>query len=316
MAQEVKGKMIGKKELRDRFPTLSEKLWQLVDHSFPVRVTRSFGDKILHPTDPIGLQVLPHDSELTDDNEGMDDPVGEKKQKIHPWIVEKHRDRALFLLTKRCHLYCRYCFRRTHNGTEDPSRSELRQAIDIINERGYEEVILSGGDPLAVRDDILQWVLDELTAPTIRIHTRAPITAPSFVTEKKIRIMKEHPSLWMIIHCNHPTELDSAVQECLQNIHNAGIPILNQTVLLRGVNDCPVILQELCQKLVRLRVFPYYLHHTDSVKGNRHFRVSHNEGREIYSKLSKKVSGLALPRYVIDLPDGRGKVDMMAQRMV
>ena len=99
----------------------------------------------------------------------------------------------------------------------------------------------------------------------------------------------------------------------MQNIRNARIPILNQTVLLKGVNDCPVVLQELCQKLVRLRVFPYYLHHTDSVKGNRHFRVSYNEGRNIYSELSKKVSGLALPRYVIDLPDGRGKVDMMSQ---
>jgi len=155
--------------------------------------------------------------------------------------------------------------------------------------------------------------LNELEAPTIRIHTRAPITAPSFMTEKKIQILSKHPSLWMIVHCNHPTELDSAVQECLHNIHQAGIPILNQTVLLRGVNDCSEVLQELCQKLVRLRVFPYYLHHTDSVKGNRHFRVSHSEGREIYSELSKKVSGLALPRYVIDLPDGRGKVDMMRQ---
>jgi KamA family protein len=267
LPQQEKGKMIGKKELRDRFPALSEKLWQLVDHSFPVRVTRSFGDKILHPTDPIGLQVLPHENELIDDEEGMDDPVGEKKQKIHPWIIEKHRDRALFLLTKRCHLYCRYCFRRTHNGTEDPSLSELREAIDIINAREYEEVILSGGDPLAVRDDILEWVLDELKAPTIRIHTRAPITAPSFVTERKIQILQGHPSLWMIVHCNHPTELDSTVQRCLKNIHNVGIPILNQTVLLKGVNNCPVVLQELCQKLVRLRVFPYYLHHTDSVKG-------------------------------------------------
>ncbi len=313
MAQDTKGKMLGKKELRTRVPALSEKIWQLVDHSFPVRITRSFGDKIRHPTDPIGLQVLPHESELIDDDKGMDDPVGEKKQKIHPWIIEKHRDRALFLLTKRCHLYCRYCFRRTHNGTEDPSQAELREAIDIINTRKYEEVILSGGDPLAVRDDTLEWALHELEAPTIRIHTRAPITAPSFVTEKKIQILSRHPSLWMIVHCNHPTELDSAVQECLQNIHQAGIPILNQTVLLRGVNDCSEVLQELCQKLVRLRVFPYYLHHTDSVRGNRHFRVSQSEGREIYSELSKKVSGVALPRYVIDLPDGRGKVDMMRQ---
>jgi lysine 2,3-aminomutase len=308
---QVKGKMIGRKAFLERFPSLSETIWKSVDQIFPIRITRSFGEKIVHPTDPIGLQVLPHSSELEKDAEDLIDPVGEQQKKIHPWIVEKHKDRALFLLTKRCHLYCRYCFRRTHNGTEDPSKDELEEAIELLNAGNYEEVILSGGDPLAVKEEILEWVLQKLTAPTIRVHTRAPITAPSFVTDQKIRILAQRNSLWVIVHCNHPKELDSSVQQCIQKIHQAGIPILNQTVLLKGVNDNPLILQELCQKLVRLRIFPYYLHHTDFVTGNAHFRVSYLRGRQIYAELSKNISGLALPRYVIDLPDGRGKVDMM-----
>ena len=310
-----KGKMIGKKELLKRFPALSEDTWIRADRECPIRITRSFGRKIEFPTDPIGLQVLPHESELLQDSKDLQDPVGEKQRKIHTWVIEKHSDRALFLLTKRCHLYCRYCFRRTHNGTEDPTSSEIDSAIELINERNYEEVILSGGDPLVVRDDLLAYVLEKLTAPTIRIHTRAPITAPHFLTETKLNILSKRKAIWLIVHCNHPKELDDDVQKCIEKIQAVGIPILNQTVLLQGVNDCPQILQELCQKLVRFRVFPYYLHHTDAVVGNAHFRVSPERGREIYRELTQKVSGIALPKYVIDMPDGSGKVDMMTVQL-
>jgi lysine 2,3-aminomutase len=191
----------------------------------------------------------------------------------------------------------------------EPTEEELNIAIDYLLNSGVEEVILSGGDPLFLNNDRLKQILERLhSIPTIRIHTRAPITFPSRVNEGLIRTLSVHSNIWVIVHCNHAQELNDEVKHGLQSVRNAGIPLLNQSVLLKGVNDDAAILAELSRTLVRIGVFPYYLHHTDRVQGAEDFFVSLQDGMAVYQELEHMVSGMALPKYVIDLPDGSGKI--------
>ncbi|TVQ89949.1 MAG: KamA family radical SAM protein [Deltaproteobacteria bacterium] len=289
--------------------------WAQADALFPVRVTGSFWSRV-DPSDrldPLARQVLPSAEEL-DDPEGLDDPVGDAACSPLPWVVHKYPDRVLILLTKRCHLYCRYCFRRTFDPAEreDPTVEELDAAIAYARRSGAEEVILSGGDPLAVRDERLFDVIDALrpSVPVLRVHSRAPITKPARVTERLVRGLASRAPVWMVVHCNHPRELSPEVDEALRLLIRAGVPVMNQAVLLRGVNDDVEVLVELCRALVRRGVKPYYLHHPDRVRGAGHFALSPQEGLSLYHALRRRLSGLATPRYVIDPPDGRGKIDV------
>jgi lysine 2,3-aminomutase len=290
--------------------------WTEADRRFPVRVTRSFWDRIdaADPADPLARQVLPDAAELEDDPSDLDDPVGDALRSPVPWVVHKYPSRVLLLLTKRCHLYCRYCFRRNHRPTEreDPTDEELASAVAYAASSGASEVILSGGDPLAIRDYKLLRVIDALrpTIPVIRIHTRAPITRPDRVTPELVSELRKRAPVWVVVHCNHPRELSADVDAALARLVDAGIPVLNQSVLLRGVNDDARVLATLCEELVKRRVFPYYLHHPDSVRNTAHLRVSIEEGLRIHAELRGLVSGVALPRYVLDPPDGRGKEDV------
>jgi len=182
---------------------------------------------------------------------------------------------------------------------------------------GAREVILSGGDPLAIRDDRLFHAIDGVrtgASPVIRIHTRAPITSPARVTPALVQGLAARAPTWVIVHCNHAAELTPAVRAALARLVDAGIPVLNQSVLLAGVNDDAEVLVSLCEELVALRVFPYYLHHPDAVPGNAHFRVPVAKGLRIYADMTRRLSGLALPRYVVDPPDGTGKRDVRAER--
>lgn len=284
-------------------------LWSEADARFPVRIPRAWFDRIDDVEGPLGRQALPHASELEDDPEGLVDPVGERGLKPSPWVVQKHPDRILLMLTLRCHLYCRYCFRRNdHGGAEDPTPEELDVALELCRTSGARELILSGGDPLAVRDRALFRAIDLVGAPSTRIHTRAPITAPERVTDALVEGLRSRGPVWVLVHCNHADELSEPVRAALSRLVDAGIPVLNQAVLLRGVNDGIEALQRLCEELVSLRVFPYYLHHTDKAAGNARFRVSPEVGLALHEALSERVSGVALPRYVLDPPDGSGKI--------
>ena len=217
----------------------------------------------------------------------------------------------LLLLTKRCHVYCRYCFRRDHSPGEgeDPTPAEWDAMFTYARRSGAREAILSGGDPLAISDTRLMNAIDALRpeVPVIRIHTRAPITFPQRVTPHLVSSLRARAPVWVVVHANHSVELSQPVREALARLVDAGLPVLNQAVLLRGVNDSAEVLAELSESLVSLRVFPYYLHATDAAPGNAAFRVPLAEGKRIHEALRQRVSGIALPNFVIDPPDGSGK---------
>lgn len=306
---------MGRPEVLERRPDLAE-AWGPADRAFPVRLTRSWWERMdpADPDDPLGRQALPDPRELDTDPTDVPDPVGDAKCSPLPWVVHKYPDRVLLLLTKRCHLYCRYCFRRDHRPSEreDPTPEEWSAAVAYARDSGAREAILSGGDPLAVRDETLFAAIDALrpAIPVIRIHTRAPITRPDRVDEALVAGLRARAPVWVVVHCNHARELSGEVDAALGRLVDAGIPVLNQSVLLRGVNDSVDALAALCEALVERRVFPYYLHHPDHVPGNAHFRLSREAGLALWTGLRERVSGVALPRYVLDPPDGTGKVDV------
>ena len=306
---------VGKPEILSSRPELAD-VWAPADSHFPVRVTRSWWSRTRpeDPTDPLALQVLPSPEELAFNDHDLPDPVGELELSPVPWVVHKHADRVLLLMTKRCHVYCRYCFRRGHKPEErlDPSARAWEAALKYAVQSGATEAILSGGDPLMVSDKRLFSTIDQLqqAISVVRVHTRAPITYPARVTADLVEGLRRRRPVWVLVHANHPNELSSDVDVALARLVDAGIPVLNQAVLLRGVNADADVLAALSTALVRRGIKPYYLHHTDHAVGNSAFRVSLGDGLSIYRRLRGLVSGVALPRYVIDPPDGSGKVDV------
>ena len=308
------GVVVGRPEALRRFSWLRPEEWARVGARFPIRLPRAWLAGRAGRADPLLVQALPDPRELLDDPGDHPDPVGDARRSPLPWVVRKHADRVLLLLTKRCHLYCRYCFRRNHHPgeREDPTPEEWWDMLAYAATSGARELILSGGDPLAITDARLFEVMDHVrpAVPVIRVHTRAPITSPQRVTAALVEGLRARAPVWMIVHTNHPEELTPSVRAALARLVDAGIPVLNQAVLLAGVNDDVEVLARLSAELVSLRVYPYYLHHPDAATGNAHFRVSTARGLALVRELARRVSGLALPRYVIDPPDGSGKVDV------
>jgi lysine 2,3-aminomutase len=298
---------VGRPEALARWPWLREVDWAEIDARFPVRIPRGYaaGDGPAQL-----LTALPDARELAEDPGDVADPVGDARMSPVPWVVRKHRDRVLLLLTKRCHLYCRYCFRRNHNPGEaqDPSREEWDAMLAYAAASDAREVILSGGDPLAVSDAKLFAAIDAVAPRTIRVHTRAPITFPQRVTDALVAGLRARAPVWVLVHANHPSELGEDVAAALGRLVDAGVPVLNQAVLLAGVNDDADVLADLSARLLQLRVFPYYLHQCDAAQGNAHFRVDPRRGLAIWRALREKTSGIGLPAYVLDRPDGSGKI--------
>lgn len=308
------GRMVPPAEVLDARPDLAG-VWEAADAAFPVRVTRSFWDRVdpADPADPLALQVLPHPAELDPHPDDLLDPVGDGARSPVPWVVHKYRDRLLLLLTKRCHLYCRYCFRRDHAPGDalDPTVDEWDEALAYVRRVAPREVILSGGDPLAVPLRRLVDTIDAVrsVARVVRIHTRAPITFPEAVTPELVGALRSRAPVFVVVHCNHRRELAPDVERALGSLVDGGIPVLNQAVLLRGVNDDASVLAELLEALLELRVQPYYLHVTDRARGNAHLRVDPERAVALYRELRARLGGPALPRLVVDPPDGSGKVD-------
>jgi lysine 2,3-aminomutase len=269
------------------------------------------------PSDPIARQFVPDPRELQHLPEERADPLGEERLSPVPGIVHRYPDRVLLKLTHVCPVYCRFCFRREVVGPGGPqalSGAALDAALGYIaGDPGIWEVILTGGDPLMPSERRVAEVTRRLSAidsvKVLRWHTRVPVADPGRVTEGLAGALRSPArAVYLVVHANHPRELTPAVRACLGRLSDAGIALLSQTVLLRGVNDDAGTLAALMRALVECRVKPYYLHHPDLARGTARFRPTLAEGQALMRRLRGRVSGLCQPTYVLDLPGGHGKV--------
>ena len=275
------------------------------------------------PRDPIRLQCVPTASEAVEVKGDLRDPLGEEQNTVAPHLVRRYPDRALLIATDRCSVYCRFCTRSRIVGQDGGARSLAALAPAFAWLRANPEVvdvIVSGGDPLVASDARIGAILGELAAiesiVTVRIATRTPVTLPQRITPELCRILRTHPSVWVMTHFNHPRELAPEAVTALGRLADHGIPVMNQTVLLRGVNDDAVTLATLFRGLVRHRARPYYLLQADPVRGTSHLRTPIETGLAIMRELSGRMSGIALPKLVVDTPNGRGKVTIGPETIV
>ena len=267
-----------------------------------------------NPADPIARQYVPSADELISSPGESRDPIGDAKHSPLRGLVHRHPDRVLLMPTEVCAVHCRFCFRR--HALAEPrtlNQPELDAALGYIRAHAQiREVILTGGDPLVLSAERTARLMAALAAiphlATIRVHSRVPIAAPSRVTAALVAALGVEKAVYLAVHCNHARELTREARAATRMFLDAGIPVLAQTVLLRGVNDTADALAELMETLVAARIKPYYLHHCDMVAGAAHFRATIAEGRALMAELRRRVSGLALPTYVLDIPGGQGKV--------
>ncbi len=270
-----------------------------------------------NPDCPIRRQVIPRIEETLHDPGEMLDPCGEDQHMPVPGLVHRYPDRVLFLVTDRCASYCRYCTRsRVVSGVGEQTLHMDHEAAFRYLERHKEvrDVLLSGGDALLLSDAKLESLLRRLRAiehiEFIRIGSRIPIFLPQRITPELCRMLQQFHPLWMSVHANHPRELTTEVKEALGRLADHGIPLGNQSVLLRGVNDSPEVMKSLVHKLLMCRVRPYYLYQCDLIKGSSHLRTSVETGIEIIEALRGHTTGYAVPQFVIDAPGGGGKVPL------
>jgi len=267
--------------------------------------------------DPLLRQVLPLAEELVDALGFVADPVGDVDATRQPGLLHKYEGRLLLVTTGVCAVHCRYCFRRHFPYAVGPrSLADWRPALDeIAGDKSIHEVILSGGDPLMLVDHLLAQLVEQLAAiphlRRLRVHTRLPIVIPQRVTDELIELLQGTPlTPIVVVHANHVNELDAPVLAALAKLSNAGIPLLNQAVLLRGVNDDTAAQAALCEKLIDHRVLPYYLHQLDRVAGAAHFEVPVETGRRIITELRERLPGYAVPRYVAEVSAATSKTGL------
>ena len=288
---------------------------------FPLSVTPYYAS-LIDPTDyfddPVFKQAFPIPQELQVEEYDMEDPLKEDADSPVPGITHRYPDRVLFHVSNVCAMYCRHCTRKRKVGDVDsiPSKSVLLQGIEYIRSTpAIRDVLLSGGDPFMLNSGHLQWLLGEIRAidhvDIIRIGTRTPVVLPSRITDELVTMLKSFQPLWINVHFNHPRELTDDSASALGKLADGGFPLGNQSVLLAGVNDSPLIMKELVQQLVKHRVRPYYLYQCDLAEGLAHFRTPVGVGIEIMESLIGHTSGLCVPTYVIDAPGGGGKIPVL-----
>jgi len=284
---------------------------------FPLVVPRGFIARMRSgdASDPLLRQVLPLGEEEIEADGFVDDPVGDRAAEAAPGLLRKYDGRALLMVAGKCAVNCRYCFRRGYPYDEAPrGLAAWMPAIRAIEaDSSLREVILSGGDPLVLPDASLAALASELAAVPhlrrLRVHSRLPIVIPERVTDGLISWLRgTRLTPIVVVHANHPSEIDPACAAALARLVDAGIPVLNQAVLLRGVNDDAETLVRLSEALSDIRVIPYYLHDLDRVRGASHFRVREERGIEIVRELERRLPGYAVPRYVREVPGAPGKV--------
>jgi lysine 2,3-aminomutase len=283
---------------------------------YPFRVSRYFADLIQSPGDAIWRQVAPDIRELEDET-GWKDPLDEENLSPVPNLVHRYPNRLLWLVSQECALHCRFCTRKRRWQEPLPmTREYFDGALDYIaSHPELRDVLLSGGDPILLPPSRLESILMNLKqiphVSVIRIGTRVPCALPERITPELIGMLARHHPLFMNIHFNHPSEITRESSKACTLLADAGIPLGSQTVLLRGINDRPEVLADLFQGLLALRVRPYYLMQMDLTMGTGHFRTPLSTGLNILLNLRNRISGLAMPHFVIDLPGGRGKVPLV-----
>lgn len=294
-------------------------------HEFRLGITPYYLSLIdpCNPADPMRIQAVPSVAEFLSRENGLDDPLGEDQFSPAPSIVHRYPDRCLLVATNACALYCRYCTRKRimHEGEAPPPRSVLKAAVEYVARTpAVRDVIISGGDPLTWSTDRIEDLLRQLRAiphlEIIRIGSRVPVTLPQRVTAELCGMLENYGPIWINVHFNHPREITAEAALACDRLLRSGIPLNNQSVLLRGVNDDAQTMKSLVHALMRIKVRPYYLYQCDPVRGAEHLRTTVEKGMEIMENLRGHTSGLAVPTYVIDAPGGGGKIPIQPQYLI
>lgn len=275
------------------------------------------------PLDPVRRQAVPVLAEMHRSEADMLDPLHEDEDSPAPGLTHRYPDRVLFLITDQCSMYCRHCTRRRLAGETDGARSmdDINKCIEYIRKTPVvRDVLLSGGDCLCVEDDVLEYIISELRkiphVEIVRLGSRTPVVMPMRITDDLVNMLKKYHPVWLNTHFNHPKEMTPEAQEACRKLADAGIPLGNQSVLLRGVNDDVHVMRNLMHALVRNRVRPYYIYQCDLSLGIEHFRTPVSKGIEIIEGLRGHTSGYAVPTFVVDAPGGGGKTPVMPQYII
>ncbi len=324
---QIKQRIRSLNQLVNYLPGLKDKQSELekVIAKYPMAITPYYASLIQKPdaSDPIFNMCVPQTEELLNPPCLSEDPLEENEDMPVPGLVHRYKDRALLIATTTCSAYCRHCTRKRIAGTRECTISarRLQQVTDyLLSHPEICDVIISGGDPLTMSTNVLETILAALrsveTVQIIRIGTRVPVVLPMRITDELVQMLRKYHPLWINTHFNHPNELTEEAAAACEKLADAGIPLGNQTVLLRGVNDSPQVIEQLCRGLIRIRVRPYYLYQCDLVRGIEHFRTPLSRGIEIMEYMRGKVSGMAIPNFVVDAPHGGGKIPVMPNYIV
>lgn len=272
---------------------------------------------------PVRMLAVPSAMELKNSPEDLSDPLHEDVDSPAPGLTHRYPDRVLFLVTNICSMNCRHCTRRRLVGFEDVHMSweNIQKAIDYIKSaKEVRDVLISGGDPLVLNDEMLEKIISELRkiehVEIIRIGTRTPVVMPMRITDKLVNMLKKYHPIYINTHFNHPKEMTAEAKAACEKLANAGIPLGNQTVLLNGLNDCPQIMKRLVHELLSARVKPYYIYQCDLSMGISHFRTTVSKGIEIIENLRGHTTGMAVPTFVVDAPGGGGKIPVMPNYLI
>lgn len=301
-------------QLVEKF-NIDRKVAEDLDEFFQARINPYYLSLIRYPGDPIWLQCVPDKIELMD-IDAEEDPLMEDAMSPVPNITHRYPDRALFLVTSQCGLYCRFCTRKRKVGDYDKiSMKGLESGFKYLEQHTeIRDVILSGGDPLMLTDTMLEKILKKIRSiphiEIIRLGTKMPCVLPQRITQKLCDMIKKYHPVYVNTHFNHPWEITAESSKACEMLANAGVPVGNQMVLMKDVNDNPAVVKELMHKLLKIRVRPYYMYMADETKGANHFRTSIETGIEIVENLRGHTSGLAIPHFVIDAPGGGGKIPL------
>ncbi|MCB5278223.1 MAG: lysine 2,3-aminomutase [Candidatus Cloacimonetes bacterium] len=324
---QLKNRITTAVELRKYITLLPEEeaLFAKQEFSFRMAITPYYLSLIDHnnPNDPVRMQAIPrvYESELSGSD--MADPLHEDADAPVPGMTHRYPDRVLLLLTDQCAMYCRHCTRRRKAGEHDAPmpKENVDKALEYIREHTeVRDVILSGGDPLTLGDERIDEILERLSkidhVDIVRLGTRTPVVLPQRITDSLLSVLKKYPFVWLNTHYNHPQEISDTAAKALARLAETGLPLGNQSVLLKGINDHVDVMKALVHKLVKNRVRPYYIYQCDLSEGISHFRTPISRGIEIIESLRGHTSGLCVPTFVVDAPGGGGKIPVMPNYVI